>query len=189
MIKFIAIVLGALSLTACITVEVPPPEYSESADVVDAVGETDTSETSYEATVVKNVERNTPRPSATVHPAKRRPDMTQILIVGDSPISNESMFEIFQSNFHLAEKAFNDKWIWFSIARVERVERNRLLLYTNSDERQLYARFPSNAGLEDVRDYVIGLLCFDPTYTERNDVQTITVSDCEIIEDPLAQDE
>lgn len=98
------------------------------------------------------------------------------------------MFEIYESNIHLAEKIFDDKWIWFAGTQLERVERNRLLLYTGSDNRRLYARFPPDAGLEDLREY-IGLLCFDPSYTERNDVMTLTVSDCEILKHPLDMDE
>ena len=97
------------------------------------------------------------------------------------------MMDIFEKNVHLAEKAFNDKWIWFVDERVERVERNKLRLYTGYEDRVLYARFPSGAGLEDVDEYP-ELLCFDPTFSERNDVRTLTVSDCEIIESPLASD-
>ncbi len=94
---------------------------------------------------------------------------------------------VFEENVHLAEKVFNDKWIWFVEESVERVERNRLRLYTGSDDRLLYARFPSGAGLEDVVGQV-ELLCFGPTSTERSEIMTLTVSDCEIVGNPLDPD-
>lgn len=196
MIKPIAIALVALSLTACITVEVPAPEYPGTPEVVEVEGEADTPQSPKEASkpVARNAERSTPRPAdtplpaATVHPAKRRPDTDQMIVISDSGLSSRSMMEIFEANVHLAEKAFDDKWIWFVGESVERVERNRLLLDVGSSERRLYARFPSGAGLEEVLGYV-ALLCFDPTYTERNDIRTLTVSDCEIIENPMDMDE
>ena len=203
MIKLIVVSLIALSLTACITVEVPAPEYPELPEVVDTVTNADTLETTKEASkpVSNNAQRSTPQPAdtplpaATVHPGKRRPDTSQMVVIGnfsdsDLGISISEMFQTYEDNIHLAEKVFDDKWIWFAGPEIERVERNRLLVNARGDDTRLYARFPPNAGLEDVDGwYVSGLLCFNPTYTERNDIRTITVSDCEIIKNPLDTDE
>ena len=100
---------------------------------------------------------------------------------------SRDMFYIFGSNVHLAEKVFDDKWIWF-VSGVEKVERNRLLLNTGDSRMRLYARFTSGTGLEDVKGSV-ELLCFNPTHSERDEVQTITVSDCELIDNPLDPDD
>ena len=100
---------------------------------------------------------------------------------------SRDMFNIFESNIHLAEKAFDDKWILL-VSGVEKVERNRLLLHTGDSRMRFYARFTSGAGLEDVKGSV-ELLCFDPIYSERNDIRTITVSDCELIDNPLNPDD
>ncbi len=202
MIKPIAIALVALSLTACITVEIPAPEYPDFRNS-DVVSETGTPEPpkAARAPVATSAARSTPRPAdtplpaATVDPAKWRPDANRMIVIGsfsdnDLGISISEMFQIYANNIHLAEKVFDDKWVWFAGPEIERVERNRLLIRYGGDDVRLYARFPPNAGLEDVEGwYVSGLLCFAPTYTERNDIRTITVSDCEIVKNPLGTDE
>lgn len=196
MVRIIAIALVALSLTACITVEVPAPEYPGTPEAVEIEGETATPQSPKEASkpVARDVARSTPRPAdtplpaSTVNPAKRRPDTSRMIVISENSLSSSAMMSIFEGNVHLAEKVFDDKWIWFVGESVEKVERNRLLLDVGSSERRLYARFPSGAGLEDVQGYV-ALLCFDPNYTERNDIRTLVVSDCEIIENPLDTDD
>lgn len=194
MLKLMAIALATLCITACITVEIPAPEYPELPEVGDSVSKSDnpkSGKTNSKSTV--SVEgRSTPRPAdtalpAAAHSAKRRPDSSQIVVISNSRLDSREMMNAFENNVHLAEKAFDNKWIWFVEESVERVERNRLRLYTGSDDRVLYARFPSGAGLEDVIGQV-EILCFDPTFSERNDVLTLTVSDCEIIENPLEPD-
>ena len=188
MLKLIAVALADLTLTACITVEIPAPEYPEPPEMEDAAGKTDDAALfDKPKSEVSAAKRNTPRPAdtplpaATVHPSNSRPDTSQMLVVGnfsdsDLGTSISEMFQIYENNIHLAEKIFDDRWIWLAGPRIERVERNRLLVYTNG-ERRLYARFSPNAGLEDVGSYVSGLLCFDPTYSERNDLRTLTISD------------
>ena len=207
MIKPIVIALIVLSLTACITVEIPAPEYPELperdelpeiTDVVDLSDDTvsvNANTKSGASVAERSTPRpaDTPRPAATARPAKSRPDTSQMLVIGnfsdsDLGTSISEMFQMYENNIHLAEKVFDDKWIWLAGPRIERVERNRLLVYSNG-ERRLYARFSPNAGLEDVEVYVTGLLCFGPTYSERDDVRTLTISDCEIIDNPLDPDD
>lgn len=198
MLKAIAISLIALSLTACITVEIPAPVYPEPSEAADSVSESadvslDTEDTKDPKSEAGNRERSTPRPAntarpaATVHPVKQRPDTSQMVVISNGRLSSRDMMSIFENNIHLAEKAFDNKWLWFVEESVERVERNRLRLYTGSNERVLYARFPSDSGLEDIGGQV-EMLCFDPTLTARNDMLTLTVSDCEIITNPLTPD-
>ena len=195
MLKPIAVALAALSLTACITFEVPAPEYPEPPEVGDSVGESDDAQSAKVSSerAVSSAERSTPRPADTarpavaVNPAKQRPDTSRIVLISEDGLDSGDLMDVFESNIHMAEKAFGDKWIWFAGERVERVERNRLLLYTGSSERRLYARFPPGAGLEDVGEDV-RLLCFGPFLTEREDTMILTVSDCEIISNPLDPD-
>lgn len=196
MLKLIVIALTALSLTACITFEIPAPEYPELSDVSDSdrisdsVPPTTTGSKPQDSTPERSTPHpaDTARPAATVHPAKMRPDTSQIVVISNSSrLDSRGMMNVFEENVHLAEKVFNDKWIWFVEESVERVERNRLRLYTGSDDRLLYARFPSGAGLEDVVGQV-ELLCFGPTSTERSEIMTLTVSDCEIVGNPLDPD-
>ena len=196
MLKLIVIALTALSLTACITVEIPAPEYPELPDasdsdrILDSVPQTTTGSKPQDSAPERSTQRpaDTARPAATVHPAKMRPDTSQIVVISNSNrLDSKEMMNVFEENVHLAEKVFNDKWIWFVEENVERVERNRLRLYTGSDDRLLYARFPSGAGLEDVVGQV-ELLCFGPTFTERSEIMTLNVSDCEIVGNPLDPD-
>ena len=206
MIKPIAIALIVLSLTACITVEIPAPDYPEIPEMDELSEVSDAADKASDAVSVSaktksgaNVtERSTPRPAdtprpaATARPVNSRPDTSQMLVIGSFSnnnlgISISEMFQMYESNIHFAEKVFDDKWIWLAGPYIERVERNRLLVYSNG-ERRLYARFSPNAGLEDVEVLVTGLLCFGPTYIERNDLRTLTISDCEIIDNPLDLD-
>ena len=205
MIKPIAIALVALSLTACITVEIPAPDYPDIPEMDELSEVSDAADKASDAVSVSaktksgaNVtERSTPRPAdtprpaATARPVNNRPDTSQVIVLDGYNTGGRTdvrdMFYIFESNIHLAEKVFDDKWIWF-VSGIEKVERNRMLLRTGTDAMRFYARFSSGAGLEEVRGHV-ELLCFDPTYSERNDVGTITVSDCEIIDNPLAPDD
>ena len=81
MIRPIAIALVALSLTACITVEIPAPEYPELPEATDAVNEAEDAllvdKPKSEVSVAKRSTHrpaDTPLPAATVHPGNSRPD-------------------------------------------------------------------------------------------------------------------
>ena len=203
MIKSIAIALIVLSLTACITVEIPAPEYPELPEMDELSEASDAADKASDAVSVgakpKQVsgvtERSTPRPAdtplpaATVQPANHRPDTSQIVVISNESLLRE-MMGVFERNIHLAEKNFDDKWIWFLSVSIESVERNRIRLYSSSNEYVVYARFPPDAGLEDLeyRGGGVEMLCFDPTYYKRNDIRTLTVSDCEITDSNVDPD-
>ena len=209
MIKPIAIALialSALSLTACITVEIPAPEYPELPEMDELSEASDAADKASDAvsvgaklkSAVSVTERSTPRPAntplpaATVQPANHRPDTSQIVIIrrekGEHPNSIRGMFNAYENNIHLAEKLFDGKWLWFTDNTVGRVERNRIVIYASSGgNRELHAKFPPGAGLEEVGGYIHDMVCFDATYSKRN--STITVSDCEIIDSLLDLDD
>ena len=147
MIKPIAIALVALSLTSCITVEIPAPEYPDLPEVEEAV---DKVEEAMPADGLKPAVspdgQSTPRPSdtplpaATVHPAKQRPDISNIVLISGCSdtsfcIPIPHMFELYERNIHLADKIFNDKYVWLVTPPIAKIERNRLVLIETSSNR------------------------------------------------------